>query len=166
MNFPADTNDVNAFPHFIRGLFVKLLVPVNTRWFKYDRDILWLVYTQSLPVIFEPPCKTIYVSDRFYSTFSSSNWPLPSKTHTHTHDFDNCQTFEVWMALVFSLGFRAKRSRVKNLRMFELFVAVRVSEVTCATYDFCIPISIRNTLHNNLAQWLVLLSLTGRTHLL
>jgi hypothetical protein len=27
-----------------------------TRWFKYDRDKLWLVYTQSAPVIFEPPC--------------------------------------------------------------------------------------------------------------
>ena len=27
-----------------------------TRWFKYDRDKLWLVYTQSVPVIFEPPC--------------------------------------------------------------------------------------------------------------
>jgi hypothetical protein len=26
------------------------------RWFKYDRDKLWLVYTQIVPVIFEPPC--------------------------------------------------------------------------------------------------------------
>jgi hypothetical protein len=37
-----------------------------TRWFKYDRDKLWLVYTQIVPVIFEPPCiyytyKTLYV---------------------------------------------------------------------------------------------------------
>jgi hypothetical protein len=23
---------------------------------QYDRDKLWLVYTQSVPVIFEPPC--------------------------------------------------------------------------------------------------------------
>jgi hypothetical protein len=30
-------------------------VPV-TRWFKYDWDKLWLVYTQIVPVIFEPPC--------------------------------------------------------------------------------------------------------------
>jgi hypothetical protein len=29
---------------------------VNTRWFKYDRDKLWLVYTQIVPVIFESPC--------------------------------------------------------------------------------------------------------------
>jgi hypothetical protein len=28
----------------------------RTSWFKYDRDKLWLVYTQSVPVIFEPPC--------------------------------------------------------------------------------------------------------------
>jgi hypothetical protein len=28
----------------------------DTRWFKYDRDKLWLVYTQIIPVIFEPPC--------------------------------------------------------------------------------------------------------------
>ena len=28
----------------------------TTRWFKYDRDKLSLVYTQSVPVIFEPPC--------------------------------------------------------------------------------------------------------------
>ena len=29
---------------------------LNTRWFKYDRDKLCLVYTQIVPVIFEPPC--------------------------------------------------------------------------------------------------------------
>jgi hypothetical protein len=28
----------------------------NTRWSKYDREKLWLVYTQIVPVIFEPPC--------------------------------------------------------------------------------------------------------------
>jgi hypothetical protein len=27
-----------------------------TRWFKYGQDKLWLVYTQSVLVIFEPPC--------------------------------------------------------------------------------------------------------------
>jgi hypothetical protein len=27
-----------------------------TRWLKCDRDKLWLVYTQIVPVIFEPPC--------------------------------------------------------------------------------------------------------------
>jgi hypothetical protein len=27
-----------------------------TRWFKYDRDKLWLVYTQLVPVISGPPC--------------------------------------------------------------------------------------------------------------
>ena len=28
----------------------------TTRWFKYDQDWLRLVYTQIVPVIFEPPC--------------------------------------------------------------------------------------------------------------
>jgi hypothetical protein len=31
-----------------------------TRWFKYDRDKLWLVYTQIVPVILEPPCIILY----------------------------------------------------------------------------------------------------------
>jgi hypothetical protein len=39
---------------------VKLRLPgvtvIYTRWFKYDWDKLWLVYTQSVPVIFESPC--------------------------------------------------------------------------------------------------------------
>ena len=34
-----------------------------TRWFKYDRDKLWLVYTQIVPVIFEPPC--IYLNSLY-----------------------------------------------------------------------------------------------------
>jgi hypothetical protein len=32
---------------------------INTRWFKYDREKLWLVYTQIVPVIFEPPCTSV-----------------------------------------------------------------------------------------------------------
>ena len=36
--------------------FSGFLFCVITRWFKYDREKLWLVYTQSVPVIFEPPC--------------------------------------------------------------------------------------------------------------
>jgi hypothetical protein len=31
----------------------------NAGWFKYDRDKLWHVYTQSIQVIFEPPCNII-----------------------------------------------------------------------------------------------------------
>ena len=39
---------------FPSGFSIK---PFNhTRWFKYDRDKLWLVYTQIVPVIFKPPC--------------------------------------------------------------------------------------------------------------
>jgi hypothetical protein len=32
------------------------VVRCYTGWFKYDRDKLWLVYTQIVPVICEPPC--------------------------------------------------------------------------------------------------------------
>jgi hypothetical protein len=39
---------------------------VYTRWFKYDRDKLWLVYTQIVPVIFEPPCIYIVFIDPIY----------------------------------------------------------------------------------------------------
>jgi hypothetical protein len=34
---------------------------IYSRWFKYDRDKLWLVYTQIVPVIFEPPCVCVCV---------------------------------------------------------------------------------------------------------
>ena len=42
----------------IRLLALELL-RICTRWFKYDRDKLWLIYTQSVPVIFEPSCTKI-----------------------------------------------------------------------------------------------------------
>jgi len=34
----------------------------NTRWFKYDRDWCRQIYTQVVPVIFEPPCvKALFI---------------------------------------------------------------------------------------------------------
>ena len=70
-------------PHvFRRGIVTYAVVPrtlllpsitgINTRWFKYDRDKLWLVYTQSVPVIFEPPCNYHTLSSVF-SIDRSSN---------------------------------------------------------------------------------------------
>jgi hypothetical protein len=44
----------------------RLLSTIHTRWFKYDRDKLWLVYTQIVPVIFEAPC--------IYDTLSLTNF--------------------------------------------------------------------------------------------
>ena len=41
---------------FLDVIYKFWAVGINTRWFKYDRDKLWLVYTQIVPVIFEPPC--------------------------------------------------------------------------------------------------------------
>jgi hypothetical protein len=40
-----------------------------TRWFKYDRDKRWLVYTQIVPVIFEPPCIFTH-----HQTIGDSKW--------------------------------------------------------------------------------------------
>jgi hypothetical protein len=59
--------NMNLLERVRRCKFCRTLVSRNTnmletvkwctRWFKYDRDKLWLVYTQIIPVIFEPPCK-------------------------------------------------------------------------------------------------------------
>jgi hypothetical protein len=41
----------------------------TTRWFKYDQDKLWLVYTQIVPVISEPPCIKTTDSSANYTEF-------------------------------------------------------------------------------------------------
>jgi hypothetical protein len=45
-----------SYDRYFKAKFPKFVRTTNTRWFKYDRDKPWLVYTQSVPVIFEPPC--------------------------------------------------------------------------------------------------------------
>jgi hypothetical protein len=65
-----------------------------TRWFKYDRDKLWLVYTQLVPVIFEPPCNIAHVLCMLGKATNMHAhtdvpvyppFPPPHNTHTHTH---------------------------------------------------------------------------------
>jgi hypothetical protein len=51
----------------------------HTRWFKYDRDKLWLVYTQIVLVIFEPPC--ILLPRESVNCFRNLN----CRTQTHTY---------------------------------------------------------------------------------
>jgi hypothetical protein len=48
---------INNLTLYQEGVYYMCIRIFNTRWFKYDWDKLWLVYTQSVPVIFEPPCK-------------------------------------------------------------------------------------------------------------
>jgi hypothetical protein len=43
-------------PKFLYRLKTSVHTLHYTRWFRYDRDKLWLVYTQIVSVIFEPPC--------------------------------------------------------------------------------------------------------------
>ena len=38
-----------------------IIIIIITRWFKYDREKLWFVYTQIVPIIFEPPCIIIVI---------------------------------------------------------------------------------------------------------
>jgi hypothetical protein len=73
----------------------------STRWFKYDWDKLWLVYTQIVPVIFEPPCmwrdvNTLSINKLSPSTSSSCPAQQPnagqsriilevSRSHTTIH---------------------------------------------------------------------------------
>ena len=47
-----------------------MFILFNTRWFKYDRDKVWLVYTKSVPVIFEPPCIYVLQCDIIKDTHS------------------------------------------------------------------------------------------------
>jgi hypothetical protein len=64
---PSCSAVLHSSPRFLYLLFffeiyffaVFLVALLYTRWFKYDRDKLWLVYTQSVPVIFEPPCISV-----------------------------------------------------------------------------------------------------------
>jgi len=80
------------------------VVTLNTRWFKYDRDYLCVNKPQSVPVIFEPPCKctqqqqtchisssmAAYKNQRIISCHSNNaDWLYPNELnqwkHTHTH---------------------------------------------------------------------------------
>jgi hypothetical protein len=65
-----------------------------TRWFKYDRDKLWLVYTQIVPVISEPTCmyndmlKTLPAQlYNITSLIYSNNWEMHSKSCIKNTDF-------------------------------------------------------------------------------
>ena len=37
------------------------IVMIYTRWFKYDRDRCRQIYTQTVPVIFKPPCVKVFI---------------------------------------------------------------------------------------------------------
>jgi hypothetical protein len=56
---------------------------ICTRWFKYDRDKLWLVYTQVVPVIFETRCVCVYICG---ATAQRVNWPPHSCGLYVTHN--------------------------------------------------------------------------------
>jgi hypothetical protein len=60
-----------------------ILLAACTRWFKYDRDKLWLVYTKIVPVIFEPPSMYVcmyYVCTYVYMYVCSENYKICSSS--------------------------------------------------------------------------------------
>jgi hypothetical protein len=58
-------------------MYAAHLESLSTRWFKYDRDKLWLVYTQIVPVIFEPPC-TFRI---YFCRFDACGWNITGILH-------------------------------------------------------------------------------------
>jgi hypothetical protein len=61
----------------------KQITTEYTRWFKYDRDKLWLVYTQIVPVISEPPCT--YYPYTFFVILHTSLMLTVNSFHTKNH---------------------------------------------------------------------------------
>jgi hypothetical protein len=76
-----------------------------TRWFKYDRDKLWLVYTQLVPVIFEPPCITI--SQQRWRKFLSTVFPQTHLTIQCNHFYlhGSPTAFSVPSAVSYSVSY-------------------------------------------------------------
>ena len=71
-------------------------VYLYTRWFKYDRDKLWLVYTQIVPVIFEPPCIWIFIhffaTNNFYiidTTIAAADTTTNTNTNNNNNNNNN-----------------------------------------------------------------------------
>jgi hypothetical protein len=79
---------VNTFPH-VRVWHTQR----HTRWFKYDRDKLWLVYTQIVPVIFEPPssylCRfcILFISVCIFGITTQAMWV---QRNTETRSCEHC----------------------------------------------------------------------------
>jgi hypothetical protein len=61
--FHSKQNHLYIYTHTHTHIYIYTHIHtyIHTRWFKYDRDKLWLVYTQIVPVIFEPPCVCVCV---------------------------------------------------------------------------------------------------------
>jgi hypothetical protein len=83
------------------------LVLGHTRWFKYDRDKLWLVYTQIVPVIFEPPCSTHVIWHRSHNRKLYPACVHQSKAYIFLRDIWNetktmLSTTEVFFASFFN----------------------------------------------------------------
>ena len=67
-------HSVSCGPHYTGIIPANTLSQlVCTRWFKYDRDYLYVNKSQFVPVIFEPPC-IMQSMDRSFQTIKEF-WP-------------------------------------------------------------------------------------------
>ena len=68
----------------------------NTRWFKYDRDKLWLIYTQIVPVIFEPPYISVSLRQGWAKPYLLSCMDIFHKKLNECILFRNRMGFVLW----------------------------------------------------------------------
>jgi hypothetical protein len=108
-------------------IYKLLVVPLNTRWFKYDRDKLWLVYTQIVPVIFERPCTNrhvrelqnpLYQNSLFSSKAEVTKTEVPGHIHlllTITVKIETPCHYDIWRngAPRINLGTRQRWASLK-----------------------------------------------------
>ena len=75
---------------------------VSTRWFKYDRDWLFIVYTQKVPVIFEPPCIFRYISSKMqrHTVYLYLETALQVSGGISTHHQGHIQLYLQYLVLV------------------------------------------------------------------
>ena len=99
-----------------------------TRWFKYDRDKFLLVYTQIVPVIFEPPCSYFVVLCYFYCFVCTSVGLLPPgespiavtnnniNIYIYTYIYTRISSI-TYKAIFFVSAFSAQHAHSKALRL-------------------------------------------------
>ena len=94
---------------------------LNTRWFKYDRDKLWLVYTQIVPVIFEPPCNNNVIKmlitlglSVMFCLLKITNWICRSGVFRGWTIFEGRLTWNREKSRIFRVGTRRKWRGLKT----------------------------------------------------
>jgi hypothetical protein len=89
-----------------------------TRWLKYDRDWLRLVYTQTVPVIFEPPCTTTAPSCCIPASCCHLSATLQTMSITVVNVEDSRAVFRIFIALL-KFSFDSPSHKLCTLRCID-----------------------------------------------